>query len=135
MAYGEGLNRLPWATENGVWLTAIPHCLNGTELSWEEFQYNLLLQYDIVPLNLPKEFDAYGNKFLVPHALSCPKWDFVLARHNDATKESGALSAQDINLSFISYEPKINNRTVQGERNRSGARVAMVEQEGGGTRQ
>ena len=26
-----GLNRLRKETENGAWLTAIPHCLNGTE--------------------------------------------------------------------------------------------------------
>ena len=38
--------------------------------------------------------------------------------------------SQAINPSDISYKPKINSMTVQGERNRSGARVATVEQEG-----
>ena len=32
---GTGLNRLRQATDNGAWLTAIPHCLNGTELPKE----------------------------------------------------------------------------------------------------
>ena len=32
----------------------------------------------------------------------------------------------------ISYEPKINSRIVQGERNRARARVAMGRTEGGG---
>ena len=68
LADGAGLNQLHRATENGVWLTAIPHCLNSRELSREEFQDNLLLQYDIVPLNLPTGCDGCGNKFLVPHA-------------------------------------------------------------------
>ena len=38
--------------------------------------------------------------------------------------------SQAINPSDISYKPKINSMTVQGERNRSGAQVATVEQEG-----
>ena len=25
------------STSNGAWISAIPHCLNGTELYWEEF--------------------------------------------------------------------------------------------------
>ena len=32
-----GLNLLQQAIENGAWLTAIPHSLNGTEFSWEGF--------------------------------------------------------------------------------------------------
>ena len=38
-----GLNCLQQEMENGAWITAIPHHLNGTELSWEEFQENILL--------------------------------------------------------------------------------------------
>ena len=38
-----GLNWLLLATENGAWLTEISNCLNGTEMSWEEFQDNLIL--------------------------------------------------------------------------------------------
>ena len=30
-------NRLHRAMRNGAWLSAVPHCLNGTELSWDEF--------------------------------------------------------------------------------------------------
>ena len=32
-----GVNCLRWATENGVWITAIPHSLNGMKLEHEEF--------------------------------------------------------------------------------------------------
>ena len=67
-----------------------------------------------------------GKKFLIEHALSCPKGGLVLAQHNDAAKEWGALGARALVLSAITYEPKINSRTVQGGRTGAGAR-----QEGG----
>ena len=98
--------------ENRAWITTIPHTLNGTEFSWEELQDNVILRYDIAPLNLPTDCDGCGNKFLVPHALSCPKGELVLARYNDDAKEWGALSARAINASSISYKPKIKSRTV-----------------------
>ena len=41
LADGAVLNCLRQATENGAWLTAIPHCLNVTVLSREEFQDNI----------------------------------------------------------------------------------------------
>ena len=53
-----------------------------------------------------------------------------MERHNDASKEWGALLSWAISPGDISYKYKINNRTVQGERNGDGARVAMGEQEG-----
>ena len=70
LAGGVIQNRLRWATENGDWLTAIPHRLNVTDLSREEFQDNLIPQYGILTLNLPTDCDGCGKKFLVPHALS-----------------------------------------------------------------
>ena len=51
----------------------------------------------------------------------CPKGGLVLARHDDAAKEWGALGSQDLVPSYITYEPKINIRTVQGERTGSEA--------------
>ena len=87
LAYRAGLNCLRRATENGAWLTDISHCLNGTELSREEFQDNILLRYDIVPFNLRTDCDGCGKKVLVPHDLSFTKGVLVLARHNDAAKE------------------------------------------------
>ena len=112
LADGSGLNRLRWATDNGVWLTAIPHCLNSTELLWEEFQDNILLRYVIVPLDLPIDFDGCGKNFLVTHALSCPNGGLILARHNYDAKEWVNLLTLTINPSDISYKPNINSRTV-----------------------
>ena len=61
--------------------------------------------------------DGCGNNFSVTHALLCHKGVLVLERHSDAAKEWRALSARALNSSCISYEPKINSRTVQGKRN------------------
>ena len=126
---GAGLNRLRWAAKNGAWLTATPQRLNRTELSREEFRDNLLIQYDIVPLKLPTDCDGCGNKFLVPHDLSCPKGDLVLAWNNKAAKEWGSLSAQNLKSFCISYKPKINSRTIQDKSNRSASQIATEGQE------
>ena len=61
-----------------------------------------------------------------------PKGVLVLARHNDAANEWGALTAQALNPLCISYAPKINSGKVQGEKNGSGARfeTGKYEEEG-----
>ena len=72
---------------------AIPNQINGTELSREEFQDNLLPRYVILPLNLTIDSDGCGKKFLVPRNLSCSKGGLVLVQHNNAAKEWSDLSA------------------------------------------
>ena len=74
----------------------------------------------------PATCNVCGKRFSIDHALSCSKGGLVLARHDDAAKEWGALGARALLPSAITYKPKINSRTVQGER--IGARVR---QEGG----
>ena len=74
-------------------------------------------------LKLPTEFGGCGKKFLVSHALSCHIRGLVLAWHNDAANEWGALVARALNPSCISYKPKINSRNIQGERNGDVARI------------
>ena len=49
--------------------------------------------------------------------------------HNNYAKEWGALSAQALNPLYISYQQKINIRTVQGERSGAGARIVTGCQE------
>ena len=49
LAGGQEINRLHRATRNGVWLSTVPHRLNGTELSREEFRDNLRLRYRMMP--------------------------------------------------------------------------------------
>ena len=79
-----------------------------------------------MPQDIPTTCDGCGNKFLINHALSCPKGGLVLARHDDATKEWGVIGSWALVPITITYEPIINSRTVQGERTGEGAR-----QEGG----
>ena len=86
--------RLHRATRNGAWLSAVPHHLNGTKLSREEFRDNLCLRYGLMPQYIPTTCDGCGKKFSIEHSLSCPKGGLVLARHDDAAKEWGALGAQ-----------------------------------------
>ena len=53
LAGGQKRNRLNRATRNGAWISAVTHCLNGTELSQEEFQDNLRLRYGLMPQDIP----------------------------------------------------------------------------------
>ena len=102
-AGGQEKNRLHRATRNGEWLSAISHRLNGMELSREEFQDNIRLRYGLMPQDIPATCDGCGKKFLIEHALSCPKGGLVLARHGDTAKEWGALGAQALVPSAITY--------------------------------
>ena len=99
----------------------VTHRLNGTELSREEFWDTLHHRYGLVPQDIPATCKGCGKKLLIEHALSCPKGGLVLARHDDAAKDWGALGARALVPSAITYEPKINSRTVQGEK--TGARA------------
>ena len=111
-AGGQEKNRLHRAMRNGAWLSNVPHGLNGTELSLEEFRDILRLRYGLMSQDIPATCDGCGNNFLIEHALSCPKGGLFLARHADAAKEWGALGARSLVPSAITYEPKINSRTV-----------------------
>ena len=120
MAGEQERNRIHGSTSNGAWLSAVPHRLNGTELSQEEFQDHLRLRYGLMPQEIPATCDGCVKKFSIEHALSFPKVGLVLARHDDSAKEWGALGSRDLVPSAITYEPKINSRTVQGERTGAG---------------
>ena len=122
LTVGQERNRLHWATKNGACLSAAPHHLIGTDLSREKFWDNLCLKYGLMLQDIPATCDVCGKKFSIKHALSCPKGGLVLAQHDDSAKEWGENGARDLVPSAITYKPKINSRTVQGERTRAGAR-------------
>ena len=111
---------------------AIPQSLNGTELSREKFQDNLLLRCGIVPLNLPTDYGGCVKRLSVPHNLSCPKGGLVIAHHKDASKEWGALSARSLNPSCIFYGPKIYSMAIHGDRDRAGSWIATGSHRGQG---
>ena len=52
LARGQERNLLHRATRNGAWISAALHCLNGTELSQEEFRDNLRLRYGLMPQDI-----------------------------------------------------------------------------------
>ena len=72
-----------------------------------------------------------SKKVSIEHDISFPKGGLVLARHKDAAKEWGDLGARALVPSAITYTPKINSRTVQGERNRAGAQQERGKADGG----
>ena len=63
------MNRLHMATSNGAWLSAIPHRLNGTELSREEFRDYICLRYELMRQDIPATCNGCGKRFFIEHAL------------------------------------------------------------------
>ena len=81
--------------------------------------------------DIPVPCDGCGEKFSIEHALSFPNGGFVMSRHDDAAKEWGALRAWALIPSSITYKPKINIRTVQGETTGDEARQEIGTADGG----
>ena len=67
-----------------------------------------------MPQDIPATCYGCGKKFSIEHAISCTKGCLVLAWHNDAAKEWGAIESRALVPSAITYKPKINIKTVQG---------------------
>ena len=91
-------------------------------LCWEELRDSLSLRYGFMPQDIPATYDGCGKKFSIEHNLSCQKGSLVMARNDDSPKEWGALGSRALVPSAITYEPKINRRTVKGERTEARAR-------------
>ena len=113
---GQERNRTHRSTVNGTWVSTVPHILNRMELSQEELQDNLRLRHGLMPQEIPATCDGCSLRLLMEHALSCPKGGLVMARHDDTTKEWNALGDRALVPSAITYEPKVNSRTVEGGR-------------------
>jgi hypothetical protein len=100
--------RMLRAKETGAWLTSMPDCLNGTELSADEFRDSLRLRFGLVPLGLPERYDGCGQRLSLGHAMSCKKGGLVLLRHNNVAAEWHHLCAQALTPSAVSDEPLIH---------------------------
>jgi hypothetical protein len=86
--------RMLSAKETGTWLTTMPNCLNGTELSADELQDSLRLRPGFAPLGLPDRCNGCGHRFLLGHPMTCKKGDLVLLCHNNVAAEWHHLCAQ-----------------------------------------
>ena len=86
LAGGQEINHLHGIIRDGAWLSSVSHRLNGTELSQKKFRDNLCLRYGLMPQDIPATCNGCGKKFSIEHALPCPKFGLVLARHDDAAK-------------------------------------------------
>ena len=103
MMGGQESRCLHRSTKNGAWVSAIPHHLNGTDLSRGEFRDNLRLIYVLMPQEIPATCDGCGKKFSIDNSLSYPKRGLVLERHDNTVEEWGTLGARTLTLSAISY--------------------------------
>ena len=86
LAGDQDRNRLHKAISNWVWLSAVPHRLNVTELSWEELRDDICLRYGLMPLDIPATCDGCDKRFLTKNALACPKGGLVLVRNYEYPK-------------------------------------------------
>ena len=94
-------------SETGAWLSVIPNCFDGTELSREEFQDNLALRYGLRPRGLPECCNGCREPFTVEHGLSCKKGGFVGQRHDEVCEELAHLCSMALTPSRISSKPKL----------------------------
>ena len=86
MVGGQESNHLHMEMRNRLWLSAMPHHLNSTELNQEEFRDNLCLRYILIPQDIPATCDGCGKNFSIEHDLSCMKGGLVLVWNYNATK-------------------------------------------------
>ena len=116
--------RVNRAKRTGVWLTAMPETLNGTDLSAEEFRDSLRLRYGLPPRTLPSKCDGCSQPFSVEHALSCKTGGLVTLRHNDVAYEWHQLCAKALTPSAVTDEPLIHSgRDIQQRANGHGNEV------------
>ena len=73
LAGDQEINPLHKETRNGAWLSAVPHRLNGTEFSREDFRDNLRLRYGLMPQDIPAACDGWGNKLSIKHREEPPR--------------------------------------------------------------
>jgi hypothetical protein len=99
--------RVQRSRATGMWITATPDRLNGTELSSEEFRDSLRLRFGLLPSFLPHRCDGCNERFTVEHAMSCKKGGLVVMRHNDVAAEWHHLCAQALQPTAVSDEPLI----------------------------
>ena len=75
-----------------------------------------------MPQDTPATCDGCGKNFSIENSISCPNCGLVMDWYEDAAKEWGTLRARYLTPCDISYEHKMNNRILQGERTRAGSR-------------
>ena len=79
--------RLERMGKTWAWLSVVPSCFDGTELSREEFQDNHAICYGLRPRDLPEHRNGCNEPFTVAHGLTCKKGGFVGQWHDDVCKE------------------------------------------------
>ena len=71
----------------------MPHKLNGTLLTRNQWKYNLRLRYGLRPLDICLNCDGCEANFSIQHVLSCKKGGLVSIWYDDTRNKVGALAA------------------------------------------
>ncbi|KAL7479439.1 hypothetical protein ACHAW6_005204 [Cyclotella cf. meneghiniana] len=98
---------LEQAGATGAWLTTIPDCFSGTELTKTEWFDNNALRYGSRPPHLPSRCDNCGKGFTVKHVRNCKKGGLVGIGHDDARDEWAHLCSLAFSNARVVIKPTI----------------------------
>ncbi|KAL7477562.1 hypothetical protein ACHAW6_003394 [Cyclotella cf. meneghiniana] len=99
---------LEQAGATGAWLSTIPDCFTGMELTKTEWLDNIALRYGSQPPHLPSRCNGCNEGFTVDHALNCKKGGLVGIRHDDACDEWAHLCSLAFSNARVEIEPPIH---------------------------
>eukprot|EP00957_Ditylum_brightwellii_P182314 13889192-Ditylum_brightwellii.AAC.1 len=100
------------------WLTVVPNAVDNSVLGKDKFCNTILLQYKIVPKELPKGCDGCGKCHTLQHALQCKVGGLVTACHNKSRDDLGLTASQAYTPSATCDKPKVltcRECSIEGE--------------------
>ena len=86
----------------------MPHKLNGTLLTRNQWKDNLRLRYRLRSLGFYSHCDGRGANFSIDHELSCKNGGLVSIPHNGTRKKASALAALALTPGKVSYKSMIH---------------------------
>eukprot|EP00957_Ditylum_brightwellii_P054895 4160920-Ditylum_brightwellii.AAC.1 len=100
------------------WLTVVPDAENNLVLGKGKFCNMVLLQYNIIPKDLPKVCNGCGKRHTLQHALQCKTGGLITACYNKARDDLGLTASQAYTPTAIHNDPKVftcQEFSVEGE--------------------
>ena len=85
------------------WLTVLPLCQEGYDMSSTQFQDQLAIRYGREPNYVPACCDGCYARFTLQHGLNCPEGGLVKKGHDDMRDNNAKLA--DIAFGGVQIEP------------------------------